>query len=163
MVGPHIRGRRLSFERLWRGVIDHHIIEAPFLMSAEARKLHKLASEETASYETPARLVKTNAAAVVEPRLRRTPKMDEAETERSSQTGTPRRQHRQQGTDHTPVRTARRDIDRRPQRPLDLALQRLGRNERRAIVGNHARPQPPLACSAWRLNRPTWPTISSPS
>ena len=51
------------FERLWRGVTDHHIIEAAFLMSAEARKLHKLASEETASYETPARLVKVSAAA----------------------------------------------------------------------------------------------------
>lgn len=52
------------FERLWRGVTDHHIIEAAFLMSAEARKLHKLASEETASYETPARLVKVSAATV---------------------------------------------------------------------------------------------------
>ncbi len=51
------------FERLWRGVTDHHIIEAAFLMSAEARKLHKLAIEETASYETPARLVKVSAAA----------------------------------------------------------------------------------------------------
>ena len=51
------------FERLWRGVTDHHIIEAVFLMSAEARKLHKLASEETASYETPARLVKVSASA----------------------------------------------------------------------------------------------------
>jgi DNA gyrase subunit B len=51
------------FERLWRGVTDHHIIEAAFLLSAEARKLHKLASEESASYETPARLVKTSAAA----------------------------------------------------------------------------------------------------
>ena len=51
------------FERLWRGVTDHHIIDAAFLMSAEARKLHKLASEETASYETPARLVKVSAAA----------------------------------------------------------------------------------------------------
>lgn len=50
------------FERLWRGVTDHHIIEAAFLMSAEARKLHKLASEETASYETPARLIKVSAA-----------------------------------------------------------------------------------------------------
>jgi DNA gyrase subunit B len=51
------------FERLWRGVTDHHIIEAAFLMSAEGRKLHKLASEETASYETPARLIKVSAAA----------------------------------------------------------------------------------------------------
>ncbi|HPV69147.1 MAG TPA: DNA gyrase subunit B, partial [Sphingorhabdus lacus] len=51
------------FERLWRGVTDHHIIEAAFLLSAEARKLHKLASEESASYETPARLVKAGDAA----------------------------------------------------------------------------------------------------
>jgi DNA gyrase subunit B len=54
------------FERLWRGVTDHHIIEAAFLLSAEARKLHKLASEESASYEVPARLVKAGDAAVVE-------------------------------------------------------------------------------------------------
>lgn len=54
------------FERLWRGVTDHHFIEAAFLLSAEARKLHKLASEESASYETPARLVKAGDAAVAE-------------------------------------------------------------------------------------------------
>jgi DNA gyrase subunit B len=51
------------FERLWRGVTDHHMIEASFLLSAEARKLHKLASEETASYAKPAKLVKASAAA----------------------------------------------------------------------------------------------------
>ncbi len=45
-------------ERRWRGVSDHHIIEAAFLVSAEARKLHKLAGEERASYVRPARLVK---------------------------------------------------------------------------------------------------------
>ncbi len=49
------------FERLWRGVTDNHPIEATFLMSAEARKLHKLASEESASYNAPARLIKTTA------------------------------------------------------------------------------------------------------
>ncbi|MFN0045027.1 MAG: DNA topoisomerase (ATP-hydrolyzing) subunit B [Sphingorhabdus sp.] len=54
------------FERLWRGVTDHHIIEAAFLLSAEARRLHKLASEESASYETPARLIKSTGAVVVE-------------------------------------------------------------------------------------------------
>ena len=54
------------FERLWRGVTDHHIIDVTFLMSAEARKLHKLASEETASYETPARLVKVTAVAAAD-------------------------------------------------------------------------------------------------
>jgi DNA gyrase subunit B len=49
------------FERLWRGVTDHHVIEAAFLQSAEARKLHKLAAEETASYAVPSRLVKSAA------------------------------------------------------------------------------------------------------
>jgi DNA gyrase subunit B len=29
------------FERRWRGVTDHHIIERSFLISAEARKLHR--------------------------------------------------------------------------------------------------------------------------
>ncbi|WP_461456375.1 DNA topoisomerase (ATP-hydrolyzing) subunit B [Parasphingorhabdus sp.] len=46
------------FERLWRGVTDHHIIEAKFLESAEARKLHSLASEQSATYATGSRLVK---------------------------------------------------------------------------------------------------------
>ncbi|UIJ45599.1 DNA topoisomerase (ATP-hydrolyzing) subunit B [Sphingomonas cannabina] len=38
------------FERLWRGVTDHHIIEAAFLASAEGRKLHTLAAEAIESY-----------------------------------------------------------------------------------------------------------------
>ncbi|MEO9470391.1 DNA topoisomerase (ATP-hydrolyzing) subunit B [Parasphingorhabdus sp.] len=46
------------FDRLWRGVTDHHIIEPKFLESAEARKLHRLASEETATYASGSRLVK---------------------------------------------------------------------------------------------------------
>ncbi len=46
------------FARLWRGVTDHHIIEAKFLESAEARKLHRLASEETATYGSGSRLTK---------------------------------------------------------------------------------------------------------
>jgi DNA gyrase subunit B len=50
------------FERRWRGVSDHHIIERSFLISAEARKLHKLALEEAESYASPARLVKSSAA-----------------------------------------------------------------------------------------------------
>ncbi|MEO0441961.1 MAG: DNA topoisomerase (ATP-hydrolyzing) subunit B, partial [Pseudomonadota bacterium] len=47
-----------AFERLWRGVTDHHIIEAKFLESAEARKLHSLASEQSATYAKSSRLVK---------------------------------------------------------------------------------------------------------
>jgi DNA gyrase subunit B len=51
------------FERLWRGVTDHHIVEAPFLVSAEARKLHTLASEQTDSYLAPSKLVSAKGAA----------------------------------------------------------------------------------------------------
>ncbi|WP_265528125.1 DNA topoisomerase (ATP-hydrolyzing) subunit B [Sphingomicrobium marinum] len=40
--------------RLWRGVTDAHRINAAFLTSAEARKLHKLAAEEVEAYKTPA-------------------------------------------------------------------------------------------------------------
>ncbi len=46
------------FERLWRGVSDHHFIEQKFLNSAEARKLHKLAQEEIDTYKSVSRLVK---------------------------------------------------------------------------------------------------------
>ena len=50
------------FERLWRGVTDHHVIERAFIGSAEARKLHGIAAEEAGSYLTPARLVTIRAA-----------------------------------------------------------------------------------------------------
>ncbi|GAA0467994.1 DNA topoisomerase (ATP-hydrolyzing) subunit B [Parasphingorhabdus litoris] len=50
-----------AFERLWRGVTDHHIIEPKFLESAEARKLHSLASEQSATYAKSSRLVKGTA------------------------------------------------------------------------------------------------------
>ena len=50
-------------ERLWRGVTDHHIIEASFLGAAEARKLHTLAQEQAEAYLHPARLVSVKAAA----------------------------------------------------------------------------------------------------
>ncbi|HEU4959384.1 MAG TPA: DNA topoisomerase (ATP-hydrolyzing) subunit B [Sphingomonas sp.] len=51
------------FERLWRGVTDHHIVEANFLTSAEARKLHALAAEQADSYASAAKLVRAGAAA----------------------------------------------------------------------------------------------------
>jgi DNA gyrase subunit B len=50
-------------QRLWRGVTDHHILEASFLASAEARKLARLAGEHAAIYASPARLVRTGTAA----------------------------------------------------------------------------------------------------
>ncbi|MBB4640817.1 DNA topoisomerase (ATP-hydrolyzing) subunit B [Rhizorhapis suberifaciens] len=52
------------FERLWRGVTDHHLIEATFLGSAEARKLHALATEQAGSYLTASRLITAKTAAV---------------------------------------------------------------------------------------------------
>ncbi|WP_313809391.1 DNA topoisomerase (ATP-hydrolyzing) subunit B [Sphingobium sp.] len=54
------------FERLWRGVTDHHMIEAGFIGSAEARKLHAIAAEEADSYRTASRLVTAKAAAAAE-------------------------------------------------------------------------------------------------
>ncbi|MCW3835211.1 DNA topoisomerase (ATP-hydrolyzing) subunit B [Sphingomonas canadensis] len=54
------------FERLWRGVTDHHVIEAAFLVSAESRKLHVLAQEQAESYATLAKLAASGAAAQVE-------------------------------------------------------------------------------------------------
>ncbi|HEV7289115.1 MAG TPA: DNA topoisomerase (ATP-hydrolyzing) subunit B [Sphingomonas sp.] len=50
------------FERWWRGVTDHHIIEAAFLISAEGRKLHTLAAEQADSYAQVAKLVSAKAA-----------------------------------------------------------------------------------------------------
>ncbi|CAN5337492.1 DNA topoisomerase (ATP-hydrolyzing) subunit B [soil metagenome] len=52
----------IHFKRLWRGVTDHHILEAPFLVSAEARKLHALGTEQAEDYARTARLVPSRAA-----------------------------------------------------------------------------------------------------
>jgi DNA gyrase subunit B len=43
--------------RKWRGVSDHHVVDAGFLNSAEARKLHALAAEQADAYASPSRLV----------------------------------------------------------------------------------------------------------
>jgi len=51
-------------QRLWRGVTDHHVIEASFLVSAEARKLAKLAAEHATVYSSPARLTRSGAEPV---------------------------------------------------------------------------------------------------
>ena len=42
--------------RILRGVTDHYVIDRALLVSAEARKLHSLGTEEAATYATPARL-----------------------------------------------------------------------------------------------------------
>ena len=55
----------LHFQRRWRGVTDHHIIEAAFLASTEARKLHALAGE-LEGFAEPGRLVSLKGAAAAE-------------------------------------------------------------------------------------------------
>ena len=50
-------------QRIWRGVTDHHVIEAGFLVSAEARKLARLAAEHADVYSGVARLVRAGTAA----------------------------------------------------------------------------------------------------
>jgi len=52
--------------RLWRGVTDHHVIDHKFIVSAEARKLHQLASEQAPTYARSSRLVSQRAAAAAE-------------------------------------------------------------------------------------------------
>lgn len=53
----------LHFQRLWRGVTDHHIVEAAFLSSAEGRKLHALAAEQADSFAAAVKLVPVKGAA----------------------------------------------------------------------------------------------------
>ncbi|WP_374283937.1 DNA topoisomerase (ATP-hydrolyzing) subunit B [Novosphingobium sp.] len=54
-------------ERVWRGVTDAYPIDAAFLVSAEARKLARLAAEHAAVYAGTARLVRATAASEAEP------------------------------------------------------------------------------------------------
>jgi DNA gyrase subunit B len=46
------------FERLWRGVTDVHEIDARFLSSTEAHKLHSLAAAQADTYAAPVSLVR---------------------------------------------------------------------------------------------------------
>ncbi|MBS1240312.1 MAG: gyrase subunit [Proteobacteria bacterium] len=55
------------FARRWRGVTDVHEIEAGFLSGAEARKLHRLATQNADVYSSAARLTKGSAEAEPEP------------------------------------------------------------------------------------------------
>ncbi len=52
-------------QRLWRGVTDHHIIEASFLASQEARRLHALVEEVAENYVAGSRLVAIGKAPAV--------------------------------------------------------------------------------------------------
>ncbi|MFL6829931.1 MAG: DNA topoisomerase (ATP-hydrolyzing) subunit B [Sphingomicrobium sp.] len=52
--------------RVWRGVTDAYVIEASFLVSAEARKLDSLAKEQAAAYAKPSTLRTLKKGAQVE-------------------------------------------------------------------------------------------------
>jgi DNA gyrase subunit B len=62
-TGEATEERNYVLRRLWRGVTDHHIVDHKFVHSAEARKLHALASEQAPAYARSARLVTIKAAA----------------------------------------------------------------------------------------------------
>jgi DNA gyrase subunit B len=64
------------FERLWRGVTDVHEIEARFLASTEAMKLHGLAAAQAEAYAHPVRLVRGTDAPVDEPETAAAPATD---------------------------------------------------------------------------------------
>ncbi|MFN3510248.1 MAG: toprim domain-containing protein, partial [Tsuneonella troitsensis] len=57
----------IAFARRWRGVTDAHEIDAKFLDSAEARKLHRLAEEHAAAFAQPSRFSRTGAEVEPEP------------------------------------------------------------------------------------------------
>src|SRR3546814_5598598 len=48
-----VEGGGYTLERRWRGVSDHHVVDAAFLASQEARRLHTLASEQAETYASP--------------------------------------------------------------------------------------------------------------
>ncbi|MXO88347.1 DNA topoisomerase (ATP-hydrolyzing) subunit B [Alteraurantiacibacter aestuarii] len=52
----------VRFDRVWRGVTDVHLIEAKFLESGEARRLHARAGDQGGVFTTPVRLVRSSAA-----------------------------------------------------------------------------------------------------
>ena len=54
------------FQRHWRGVTDHMMIEGAFVGSAEARKLHGIVAEQADSYRQASRLVPLKVAAAAE-------------------------------------------------------------------------------------------------
>ncbi|MBV8237160.1 MAG: DNA gyrase subunit B, partial [Sphingomonas sp.] len=70
----------IHFERLWRGVTDHHVVEAAFIASAEARKLHTLAAEQAESFATAGKLVPNKGA----PQAEETASGDEEEGEQAA-------------------------------------------------------------------------------
>ena len=70
----------VRFHRVWRGVTDVHEIEAKFLDSAEARKLHRVAGEFAEVYAGPMRLTE-GAAPAVDPETPEEPEVENADAQ----------------------------------------------------------------------------------
>ena len=101
---------------------DAHIIEQSFLVSAEARKLHALAAEQAAALRRrrrPCATLKKGARRAEEPDARAARRREADEQPRR-----PKPRPRARRSPITPpVRAARRGARRRPQGPVDPALQ----------------------------------------
>jgi len=74
-------------ERLVRGVTDHHIIEAAFLYSQEARRLDGLAREQAESYAETSRLISARGAAAAAVQVEETTVDDDGEEQPVINTG----------------------------------------------------------------------------
>ena len=129
----------IHFERLWRGVTDHHIVEASFIASAEARKLHTLATEQAESFAAAGKLVPMKGAATATTQA----EIDETDEPLTDEDGKPTTPGARREPGGAAVAAARRDPARRAQGAGDPALQGAGRDERRAIVGKR-RSTPPI-------------------
>ena len=77
----------IHVDRLWRGVVDHHVIEAAFVTSAEARKLARLAGEQADVYTAPAYLVKGSGTEEVVEAETASSDDDDGEEEHAAQHG----------------------------------------------------------------------------
>ena len=80
-VGVVLDDGSLRFDRSWRGVTDVHLVEAKFLDSAEARKVHQRAEEQGDTFITPVRLVRSSNTPEPEPELPDSELVDEIEDE----------------------------------------------------------------------------------
>ncbi|HEX8640135.1 MAG TPA: DNA topoisomerase (ATP-hydrolyzing) subunit B, partial [Allosphingosinicella sp.] len=70
--------------RLWRGVTDHHVLDHKFLLSAEARKLHGLATEQAEAYARPSWLVPLKTAQAEAPAEEANPDSDDPNEKQES-------------------------------------------------------------------------------
>ncbi len=76
-------------QRLWRGVLDHHMIDASFLVSQEGRRLHALIEEQAEAYAVGSRLVPMAKGAVAATETQTGEGDDEADLPIAATKGTP--------------------------------------------------------------------------